>query len=315
MNLSRFGAGSPRLRRRLTRLAPALSLAALLLSVSACDGVPDEMNPARWFRDEEDKAAAAEASSEEFPNLATVPDQPRPASSPEELEEVTEGLIADRAKAAYTDEFLRNNPGQEVDFSAATASAAVPADTQEAAPPEEAATESIVEAAPAPEVTTEPVPAEEASVEEEAAPAEVIEEVSPPESSAAEPSAEEASASAEATSPAAAGTDSIIDPMVTHIVFGAGSASLDEKAQATLQVVAKLAEEQAGTFRILTWAGGPEGEDAADLAERRAIAVAEGLLALGVSGGRLSALVMKGPDPDAATLEPSTGRATITLRK
>ena len=308
MNWSGFGATSPRLRRGLTRLTPALSLAALLLTLNACDGVPDEMNPARWFRDKED-TAKAEASAEEFPNLATVPDKPRPASSPEELKEVTEGLIADRAKAAYTDEFLRNNPGEEVDFSAATLSAAAPSETQAAAPAEETPTDSIVEAAPAPEVTTEPVPAEEVSTPEEPSQAESAE-VPAPEASAEEV----AIATAEPTPPAASG-EAVTDPMVTDIVFAAGSASLDEKAQATLQVVAKLAEEQSGTFRILTWAGGPEGEDAADLAEKRAIAVAEGLLSLGVSGQRLSALVMKGPDPDAAKLEPTTGRATITHRK
>lgn len=282
---------------------------------AGCEWVPDEVNPARLFRDEEPRAGTAD---EEFPNLATVPDKPRPASSPEEIREVTEGLIADREKAAYTDEFLRNNPGEEVDFSASPKASAAAA-AGEAAPDEDpSSTASIVEAAPAPEVTAEPMPVDEpdqAPVEEV-----VLDDAAGASNDAvagASNDAVDVATSEEAVDVAAsAPSDEAAPGNSTSEVFFAGrSTALDDRALLTIRSLAYELAQRSGTLRILTWAGAADSPDGGDLAEQRAIAVAEGLLALGVSGQRISALVMKGPDPEGGSLVPPAGRASITLRK
>jgi outer membrane protein OmpA-like peptidoglycan-associated protein len=53
-----------------------------------------------------DTAAEIEAEDAEFPNLASVPDEPPVVSGSEEREGIREGLVADRANAEYTTESL-----------------------------------------------------------------------------------------------------------------------------------------------------------------------------------------------------------------
>jgi len=86
--------------------------------VTSCADVPDEVNPARLFQDGDEEPAPG--ADEDFPNLAEVPDEPRPSSTPEQIREVHEGLVADRANARYTDAELRNRSVDEVDFAAAS---------------------------------------------------------------------------------------------------------------------------------------------------------------------------------------------------
>jgi outer membrane protein OmpA-like peptidoglycan-associated protein len=51
-------------------------------------------------------SAPAPAKPEQFPNLATVPDQPPPTTPKVERDKLVQGLLADRAHAEYTDEKL-----------------------------------------------------------------------------------------------------------------------------------------------------------------------------------------------------------------
>lgn len=53
--------------------------------------------------------SADELEDEAFPTLGDVPDSPRATSTVEDLEQLTEGLIADREDAKYTNEVLRSS--------------------------------------------------------------------------------------------------------------------------------------------------------------------------------------------------------------
>ncbi len=89
-----------------------LVLAAGLL-VSACSSLPEWTDPGGWFSEETpapSKISAAkdleQAKSGEFPNLASVPDQPRPATGQGERAAIAKSLTADRANAQYSSERL-----------------------------------------------------------------------------------------------------------------------------------------------------------------------------------------------------------------
>jgi len=69
---------------------------ALILAISGCG----------WFSEEEAPVASSPATAEDFPNLASVPEE-APRSTPRvEREQLLEGLRADRANAEYTAETL-----------------------------------------------------------------------------------------------------------------------------------------------------------------------------------------------------------------
>lgn len=106
-----------RLNYRPIAVASALAVAG----VAACSSVPDEANPVKWYEgvtsliEDDDEifgndgpVEPAPGGDDPFPNLASVPDEPRPASDAEELDRVAEGLVADRDNAQYTDEVLRS---------------------------------------------------------------------------------------------------------------------------------------------------------------------------------------------------------------
>jgi outer membrane protein OmpA-like peptidoglycan-associated protein len=65
----------------------------------------------------ESSAPAKTSTDEKFPNLATVPDQPPPATPKVERDKLVQGLLADRAHAEYTGEKL----GEETNNVAAAA--------------------------------------------------------------------------------------------------------------------------------------------------------------------------------------------------
>ncbi|MCE2509871.1 MAG: OmpA family protein [Alphaproteobacteria bacterium] len=103
-----------------------LALAASLFTLAGCSQVPDEVNPVEWYKgvdswlsDDEAYAEAppsaleptlererVAAADESFPNLSDVPARP-PAYDPESAAEISEGLVADRAHAKYSDETIR----------------------------------------------------------------------------------------------------------------------------------------------------------------------------------------------------------------
>ncbi len=100
---------SSRIKLRISAryLAPAV-LALVLAGAVACSAVLDDVGG--FFEDDEanDRALTQDGGDQDFPKLSEVPDTPRPASSPEDLDQLSEGLVADRDEARYTNETLRS---------------------------------------------------------------------------------------------------------------------------------------------------------------------------------------------------------------
>jgi len=88
-------------------LAPAV-LALVLVGAAACSTAWDDVGA--YFEDDEasDRTLTQDGGEIDFPKLGATPDTPRPASSPEDLDQLTEGLVADRDEARYTNETLRS---------------------------------------------------------------------------------------------------------------------------------------------------------------------------------------------------------------
>ncbi len=89
-------------------LAPVV-LALVLVGAAACSTVLDDVGG--FFEDDQanDRNLTQDDGETDFPKLSKVPDTPRPASSPEDLDQLTGGLVADRDEARYTNETLRSH--------------------------------------------------------------------------------------------------------------------------------------------------------------------------------------------------------------
>jgi outer membrane protein OmpA-like peptidoglycan-associated protein len=137
--------------------------AVMALALGGCSSIPDAANPVEWYRSAsgwvssekpvapspnatDDKMKAAQAQG--TPNLASVPERPARASTPAERQALTQGLIADRENARYTDDDLQ--PAAQRAASAPTPAAA-PA-------PAPAARMTAVPAAPAAPAVVPPAP-------------------------------------------------------------------------------------------------------------------------------------------------------------
>ena len=100
---------SSRIKFRISsRFLAGAVLALVLTGAASCSSVWDDVTS--FIEDDEanDRALTNSNDSEDFPKLSDVPDTIRPASSPEDLDQLTEGLVADRSEARYTDETLRS---------------------------------------------------------------------------------------------------------------------------------------------------------------------------------------------------------------
>ena len=100
---------SSRIKPRISaRYLAAVVLALVLAGVTGCSTVWDDVGA--FFEDEEtsDRALTREGGEIDFPKLSAVPGTPRPASSSEDLDRLTGGLVADRDEARYTNETLRS---------------------------------------------------------------------------------------------------------------------------------------------------------------------------------------------------------------
>ncbi|PPR20790.1 MAG: hypothetical protein CFH38_01498, partial [Alphaproteobacteria bacterium MarineAlpha10_Bin1] len=98
---------SSRIKFRISsRFLAGAVLALVLTGAASCSSVWDDVTS--FIEDDEanDRALTNSNDSEDFPKLSDVPDTIRPASSPEDLDQLTEGLVADRSEARYTDETL-----------------------------------------------------------------------------------------------------------------------------------------------------------------------------------------------------------------
>lgn len=138
--------------------------AALLLGATACSSVPDEANPAEWFGEDKPEDTAAVGGSDEdvpgaesdFPNLASVPPKPEAMTTLEERQDIAEGLVADRARAKYSDPVSRQAP-----VTVAPPAPVAPAPAEVAAPAPAPSPAPAPVAAPAPKPVPAPVEAPE----------------------------------------------------------------------------------------------------------------------------------------------------------
>ncbi len=107
---------SSRIKYRLSsRFLAGAALALVLAGAASCSSVWDDVTS--FIEDDEanDRALESSADSEDFPKLSEVPNTIRPASSPEDLDQIAEGLVADRDEARYTGETLRSRYADEAE--------------------------------------------------------------------------------------------------------------------------------------------------------------------------------------------------------
>lgn len=79
----------------------------LIAGLAACSTAPDWARPSLIYGDDAAASAADPSEDKDFPQLADVPDKPTGGSTAEERQQVTDGLVADRERARYSDEVLR----------------------------------------------------------------------------------------------------------------------------------------------------------------------------------------------------------------
>ncbi len=100
------------LRISARQLAPAV-LVVGLLCVASCSEVLE--NVGGYFEDDvtNERTILQAEGDQEFPKLSDVPNAPRPASTSEDIDQLSEGLIADRDEARYTNETLRSRYAED----------------------------------------------------------------------------------------------------------------------------------------------------------------------------------------------------------
>lgn len=106
MSMSDRDVSKPRWSAIVRIPGPVISM-ALALSLAGCSSVPDYANPMEWFSDDEPSAQQSASdpggsTSQEYPNLSTVPDRPTPSTSADQRQEIRDGLVADRENARYS---------------------------------------------------------------------------------------------------------------------------------------------------------------------------------------------------------------------
>ena len=90
---------------------------AAMFALSACSSVPDYANPVEWYNSTVDffdddappplPLEDVPGANEPFPELSNTPEPPLREIELATLESVSEGLVADRANAQYTDQLAR----------------------------------------------------------------------------------------------------------------------------------------------------------------------------------------------------------------
>ena len=100
-----------------------MALASVLVLLSACSAVPDELNPVEWANEvdaylrgtetesdpalaariEEERALPVPGADQDFPKLSEVPGSPPTVTSYDERTEIAERLVRDRAETQYAD--------------------------------------------------------------------------------------------------------------------------------------------------------------------------------------------------------------------
>lgn len=241
---------------------------------------------------------AEDTSQQPYPNLASVPDKPPPVSPEEIRRRVAEGLAADRTNAQHggaltpegTAQPAASPPGPAVAPPLPTPSTPPPAGVPEPPPP-----------------AAEPPPAPGGSAPKPTTPA--------PQPTAPAPTTP-------APGPATAETAPANVQMVAIIFFGHEAARTDARDAAVLAEVAKLHRQYGGAIRVVgyasaqTSAAGPaEQAGNADIAAKRAAAVAALLKAQGVAEAALitEARVASGPPPQSQMPSGAAGERRVEV--
>ncbi len=86
--------------------------AAVSIGVAGCSATPNWANPVAWYdgitgTDQGLPEKLPEGPDKDFPQLAEVGEAPTPSLTVKERKQITEGLIADRDRQAYTGELLQ----------------------------------------------------------------------------------------------------------------------------------------------------------------------------------------------------------------
>ncbi|MFN4088645.1 MAG: hypothetical protein ACK4QW_06315 [Alphaproteobacteria bacterium] len=122
-------------KARVGSIAVRAAAAALLASTAACSSVPDAVNPAEWYRsasgwfagdgtadarvrtsgvEREVPAPRPAETADTFPNLASVPDRPRPTTDPLARREITTTLRREGTAAQAAADALSARAADEV---------------------------------------------------------------------------------------------------------------------------------------------------------------------------------------------------------
>ncbi len=115
--------GAPRLGdgTGLRRLCLATGLLAAL-GAAGCTVVDDAVTSPEQRAAEQPQRVSTEGAKDEFPNLAEVPDEPKPYTAPEDREQLVSELSADREKATFTgpDPLVTAAPAKPDPFASST---------------------------------------------------------------------------------------------------------------------------------------------------------------------------------------------------
>lgn len=254
---------SPRMARawragRVVLVAGGLMAAA---GLGGCMETVESLNPGRLFGTDQAEEPPPPGADQEFPNLASVPETPRKSSSPAEIAEIREGLVADRERARYTDEALRNSATDEVNFAESTG-AGTGARRPLSAQGDAAAEAEDVAAARAAQAKLDALAASKTEA--------------PPDD-------------ARVAAPAQQSQAALDTPSNALLRFEPGSTDLSNEAiERLVQLVGRYGEV-GGTLRVIGHAAGSEGGGAEPrtLAYDRALVVAAELKRLGVAAERM----------------------------
>lgn len=225
---------------------------ALPLFLGACTAVPDWADPTDWFAADEAPTVVAQgqaeaASSDNFPNLGSVPDAKPQASSPETRAAARATLAADQANADYSGQRLVADTSAESSKMPSAAGGVIP--TAAGAP---AVTQADASAGqvPASKVPSEPTTnVAEATSPEPAKSAYRFTQFDKP----------TATQSAVATTPSPATGPARNSALVAVVYFDYGSTVLTENDRAVLRDVAMLQKQSGGTLRVIGHASARTG--------------------------------------------------------
>ncbi len=276
--------------------------------LSACTALPDWADPGAWFEEETPPPSRISAAQDPeqtqagtFPNLASVPEEPRTATPQAERKALAAGLAADRENANYSGERLVAS-GAEAPGAASASAPAAPQIAKDmgvgTAPPPQTAAGPARAVMPTPAATSQDiavgVPAGSTAI---APPPRQAQAPAP----APAPAQTPASAQAAVVVPGAAGEQTFTAALPRRaelagiIYFAHGSSSLDANDRNILRDIVALSRERNASIRVVGHASArtrnidPVEHQIANLeiSQKRADSVAAALVQLGASRDRV----------------------------